>query len=63
MDGVNTPFETTDDANQNHHESVNPNTVAQMMNNPDGPRICTFDGLRIRSRIRIDVSRRAEYII
>ena len=63
MDGVNTPFEAADDANQTHHESVNPNTVAQMMNNPDGPRICTLDGLRIRSRIRNNVCRHAEYII
>ena len=42
MDGVNTPFEAADDANQTHHESVNPNTVAQMMNNADGPRTCTL---------------------
>ena len=63
MDGVNTPFEAADDANQTQHEIANPNIVAQMMNNADGPRTCTLDGIRIRSRIRNNVCRHAEYII
>ena len=65
MNGVNTHLtpEVADDASQTQHEIVNPNTVAQVMNNPDGPRTCTLDGLRIKSRIRNDFCRRAEYMI
>ena len=50
MDGVNTPFEAADDANQTQHEIANPNTRPHDPRTPDYP--------RTRSRSRIEARRR-----
>ena len=50
MDGVNTPFEAADDANQTQHEIANPNTRPHDPRTPDYP--------RTRSRTRIEARRR-----